>query len=221
MPTTPELDAALVAAARALPAHFSNADDLTVEPLDAIQATTMSLPGGAFAVESVVQGNDSIGSVVLIITGLVDHKNGEVFDRTEARTLWTAALEETFASLQGDLGEFKTGQAHMTDPFDVLAHAAWNVPQRTRAERARLVREDHANDLEALVPTAREIISALLDRYEEYGVEEMTHVYAFQVPPLSEVGDWGLRESAWEDLELVQHWRAFLDTPDRYLRHLD
>lgn len=36
-----------------------------------------------------------------------------------------------------------------------------------------------------------------------------------------EVGDWGLRESAWEDLELVQHWRAFLDTPDRYLRHLD
>ena len=123
MPTTPELDAALVAAARALPAHFSNADDLTVEPLDAIQATTMSLPGGAFAVESVVQGNDSIGSVVLIITGLVDHKNGEVFDRTEARTLWTAALEESFTALQGEVGEFKTGQAHMTDPFDVLESA--------------------------------------------------------------------------------------------------
>lgn len=75
-----------------------------------------------------------------------------------------------------------------TDPFDVLAHAAWNVPQRTRAERARLVRSDHAGDLEALVPTAREIIAALLDRYEEYGVEEMTHVYAFQVPPLSNFG---------------------------------
>ena len=75
-----------------------------------------------------------------------------------------------------------------TDPFDVLAHAAWNIPQRTRAERARLVRSDHASDLEALVPTAREIIAALLDRYEEYGVEEMTHVYAFQVPPLSNFG---------------------------------
>ncbi|PZR53469.1 AAA family ATPase [Xylanimonas oleitrophica] len=35
-----------------------------------------------------------------------------------------------------------------------------------------------------------------------------------------EVGPWGLRETAWEDLELVRHWRAFLDSPPRYLRHL-
>lgn len=35
-----------------------------------------------------------------------------------------------------------------------------------------------------------------------------------------EVGPWGLRPTAWDDLELVQHWRAFLDAPDRYLRHL-
>ena len=35
-----------------------------------------------------------------------------------------------------------------------------------------------------------------------------------------EVGAWGWRETAWEDLEVVHHWRAFLDRPDRYLRHL-
>ena len=35
-----------------------------------------------------------------------------------------------------------------------------------------------------------------------------------------EVGEWGLREAEWEDLELVRHWRSFLDDPDRYLRHL-
>jgi predicted ATPase len=35
-----------------------------------------------------------------------------------------------------------------------------------------------------------------------------------------EVGPWGLRESAWDDLELVAHWRTFLDAPQRYLRHL-
>lgn len=34
-----------------------------------------------------------------------------------------------------------------------------------------------------------------------------------------EVGQWGLRPSAWEDLELVQHHRAYLDQPMRYLRH--
>ena len=35
-----------------------------------------------------------------------------------------------------------------------------------------------------------------------------------------EVGPWGLRESAWEELEVVGHWRQFLDAPQRYLRHL-
>ncbi|MEF2976331.1 AAA family ATPase [Subtercola sp. YIM 133946] len=30
----------------------------------------------------------------------------------------------------------------------------------------------------------------------------------------------GLRPSAWAELELVQHWRRFLDAPERYLRHL-
>ena len=35
-----------------------------------------------------------------------------------------------------------------------------------------------------------------------------------------EVGEWGIRETEWHDLELVQHWRSFLDAPPRYLRHL-
>ena len=35
-----------------------------------------------------------------------------------------------------------------------------------------------------------------------------------------EVGDWGLRETTWEDLELVGHWQRFLDAPQAYLRHL-
>lgn len=35
-----------------------------------------------------------------------------------------------------------------------------------------------------------------------------------------ELGEWGIRESAWEDLELVRTWRSFLDSPERFLRHL-
>jgi len=35
-----------------------------------------------------------------------------------------------------------------------------------------------------------------------------------------EVGDWGLREQAWDELELVQNWRAFLIAPGQYLRHV-
>jgi len=35
-----------------------------------------------------------------------------------------------------------------------------------------------------------------------------------------ELGEWGIRRTEWHDLELVQHWRSFLDSPPRYLRHL-
>ncbi len=35
-----------------------------------------------------------------------------------------------------------------------------------------------------------------------------------------ELGPWGIREARWEELDLVQHWRAFLTDPQRYLRHL-
>ncbi len=36
-----------------------------------------------------------------------------------------------------------------------------------------------------------------------------------------EAGSWGLREAAWEDLDLVDHWRRYLTEPWSYLRHLE
>ncbi|UUL76588.1 ATP-binding cassette domain-containing protein [Pseudarthrobacter sp. Fe7] len=35
-----------------------------------------------------------------------------------------------------------------------------------------------------------------------------------------EVGPWGLRSRPWEELELVANWRRFMDSPERYLRHV-
>ncbi|WP_375477238.1 AAA family ATPase [uncultured Jatrophihabitans sp.] len=35
-----------------------------------------------------------------------------------------------------------------------------------------------------------------------------------------EVGEWGLRRVAWEDLELVQNWRDFLGDPSIFLRQV-
>jgi predicted ATPase len=35
-----------------------------------------------------------------------------------------------------------------------------------------------------------------------------------------EIGPWGIREAAWEGLELVTHWRRYLEEPMRYLRHV-
>lgn len=35
-----------------------------------------------------------------------------------------------------------------------------------------------------------------------------------------ELGDDGIRRCAWNDLLLIDHWRSYLDSPERYLRHL-
>lgn len=36
-----------------------------------------------------------------------------------------------------------------------------------------------------------------------------------------ELGPWGMRRSAYDDLEMVDSWRRFMAAPERYLRHLD
>jgi predicted ATPase len=43
---------------------------------------------------------------------------------------------------------------------------------------------------------------------------------AFPDATILEFGDHGIRDVAWEDLELIAHWRGFLDNPASYLRHL-
>ena len=61
------------------------------------------------------------------------------------------------------------------------------------------------------------LIAALHDVVEQGGqVLCATHSPVLAAMPgatLLEVGDWGLRETTWEELELVQHWRRYLDEP--------
>jgi predicted ATPase len=43
---------------------------------------------------------------------------------------------------------------------------------------------------------------------------------AFPGAAILEFGDHGIRAASWDDLELVNHWRAFLSRPESYLRYL-
>jgi len=66
---------------------------------------------------------------------------------------------------------------------------------------------------------------ASLDRMRSRGTQVIcaTHSPVLAALPgatILELGDWGIRESAWEDLELVRLQRGFLESPGRYLRHL-
>ena len=36
---------------------------------------------------------------------------------------------------------------------------------------------------------------------------------------LLEVGEWGIRQTSYDELELVRDWRGFLEAPRRWLRH--
>jgi len=66
---------------------------------------------------------------------------------------------------------------------------------------------------------------ALLDVLRQEGSQAVvaTHsplLVALPGATLLEVGEWGLREAEYDDLDLVRSWRGFLDAPRRYLRHL-
>ena len=66
---------------------------------------------------------------------------------------------------------------------------------------------------------------AVLDLVVEAGSQVVlaTHSPVLAAMPgarVIEFGDHGFRTVAWDELELVAHWRAFLDRPDSYLRHL-
>ena len=37
---------------------------------------------------------------------------------------------------------------------------------------------------------------------------------------IRELGDWGIRPARWDELEIVQSWRLFLNRPDRFLHYL-
>ena len=39
-------------------------------------------------------------------------------------------------------------------------------------------------------------------------------------PRFHEVGPWGMRPTSYDDLELVAHWKRYLDSPMRYLRRV-
>lgn len=66
---------------------------------------------------------------------------------------------------------------------------------------------------------------ALLDRLAGTGAQVVcaTHsplLCALPGAVILELGDHGFREVGWENLDIVDHWRRYLDDPRAYLRHL-
>jgi predicted ATPase len=66
---------------------------------------------------------------------------------------------------------------------------------------------------------------ALLAEIKKEGLQAIvaTHSPLIAATPgamVIEVGEWGMRRVAFQDLELVQSWREFLESPERYVKYL-
>lgn len=68
-------------------------------------------------------------------------------------------------------------------------------------------------------------LTALLHDLAQAGAQAVvaTHsplVAAVPGARIMELGDWGMRPQTWDRLDIVDHWRRFLDEPAQYFRHL-
>ena len=69
------------------------------------------------------------------------------------------------------------------------------------------------------------LVGALMQLVSQPGVQVLLATHSPVVASLPgatilEVGPWGLRRTTYEELELVGHWRRYLEAPMRYLRHV-
>jgi type I restriction enzyme R subunit len=71
------------------------------------------------------------------------------------------------------------------DPFDLLCHVAYNAPIRTRKERAEKLRANKKDFFDRFGEEARQVLNEMLDKYIEFGTEQLTDTNILKVPPIS------------------------------------
>ncbi len=74
------------------------------------------------------------------------------------------------------------------DPFDLLLHVAYNTPLKTRREKANRVQREYKKFFNQYQDPAREILQLLLDKYAEYGPEQLLTSDVFEVQPINQYG---------------------------------
>ena len=89
----------------------------------------------------------------------------------EHGVLWEALAEEVGQEL---------------DPFDLICHVAFDQPPLTRKERAENVRK--SNYFGKFSEKARQILSSLLDKYENEGLNSIESSEVVRVHPLNTIG---------------------------------
>jgi type I restriction enzyme R subunit len=179
--------------------------------------------GGDFAVEAearLVPTRTPTGWALTEYGQMVRDRIRLVDDAAGLRRRWSvpSSRHQLAASLEAqgvDLDELLEAVGIPgVDPLDALFHLAWNLPIRTRAERARRVREDHAAELAQMSRRARDVLEGLLHRYEIFGVADIEDPKVFHLDPLSRLGS---PSELARELGGADHLRAQLDRVQEWL----
>ncbi len=110
---------------------------------------------------------------------------------SELRSKWSDAeqrmqivslLEQKGITIQQLAEATKKSEA---DPFDLLCHVAYNAPIRTRKERAERLRANKKDFFNRFGEEARQVLNQMLDKYIEFGTEQLTDTNILKVPPIS------------------------------------
>jgi predicted ATPase len=137
------------------------------------------------------------------------------FLRAEAMHEYLAAADADATNRRAWGGETLQARSHGESFLAVLRHRFANVGVYFLDEPEAALSFQSCLGLVALLDTMRR---------EGSQVVVATHsplLAALPEATLIELGDWGLRRvERYDDLEIVESWRAFLEAPERFLRHL-
>src|SRR5450759_3193109 len=75
------------------------------------------------------------------------------------------------------------------DPFDLLCHVAFGTPIRARKERAERLNKDKIQFLTKFNTPAQEILREVLEKYVDYGYDQLGSTEVLKVPPISKHGN--------------------------------
>ena len=165
--------------------------------------------GSAFGRHSTRETESSLHRDLVLQRGIGAGKWG-FFLRAETMHSWYTYLEEHAGPRDPRFHEMSHGESFLAlldARFDSTGFYCLDEPEAALSFSSTLA------------------LMSVLDRLAGEGSQVLcaTHSPVLAALPgarILEVGDWGLRDAQWADLELVKHWKAYMDDPQRYLRHL-
>lgn len=133
---------------------------------------------------------------VVKLTDYTSEKIREIFtSAAELRSKWSIAEEratiiETLADKGISLEELiEASDDPEVDPFDLLCNLAFNLPKRSRRERAEFIKKEKKDFFERYGTDAKHILNEILDKYIEHGTAQFKIPDILKIDPISRHGN--------------------------------